>query len=295
MGCCGSKVATGKKEDYESHTGLQPLKKDETQCETGETIRPASSTARESTLVNSNHIGSFSSFKGNKPSALNTLDCPAHHHINNPNALNITPVNGLGQLSTENKDRHEEDLNRLAMFIPWEKPALGSKGSTSVSKKKKPKLSGVMATPQAKKQDVTFIPGSGNEKILLSSKKGNFAELPPLSFKKVKGDEHLKSQIEKDREKIKRQKKKMKAALDALRHCFATRDEHSNEYTQMRNKDSARDIARLIGHYADLGVQGQTEFLVVSKEVAPDTNNTTSKDMNKTRVTISCPVRVPAS
>jgi len=286
MGCTSTKPVPKEQPslidgDKDDSTDLQPLKQSDTQCENNHVSRPASSTAVDSCTIQNNRLGSFSSYKGTKPNPL-SVDCTAH----NPNALNITPQNNGPQPGFEGnevKDRHEQDLNRLAMFIPWEKPALGSKAKTRPKKKKsRGGVPGGLKT--SGKKDNVFIPGTGTEKMLITKKEKTVGDLPPLTFKKVKANAETKSQIQKDREKIKKRKFQTKTTLKELKKCFTERDPHSNEYTQMRNNDASRDIVKLIEQYADFGAEAQTQFMVVSKQQAESMSS--SK-----RITISCPVR----
>ena len=62
-------------------------------------------------------------------------------------------------------------------------------------------------TPKRKK-DVAFIPGSGNEKLLIKSRGQNLSELPPLSFNRVSSNRDVKSQIERDKKDARRNYKK---------------------------------------------------------------------------------------
>jgi len=204
------------------------------------------------------------SSKKGKPTALK-IDNNSRHI--DPNAANITPQNSGGKNKEQRAKRHEEDLNKMAMFIPWEKPALGADGK----KKKPPKLgqrrssksgkkrksgggpgSRLSSSAKFKKNDEEaqeFIPGSGNEKILMASAPSiNPKFLAPISFKKVKADKNTMSQIEKDRARVKAEKAKVK------------------EITNFIKSECGFDskTAKLIRQYAELAPSTQKDKFVIA-------------------------------
>jgi hypothetical protein len=210
--------------------------------------------------------------KKGKPSALK-IDNNSRHI--DPNAANITPQNSGGKNKEQRAKRHEEDLNKMAMFIPWEKPALGADGKSKKSKPpklgqrrssksgKKRKSGGgpgsrLSASTKFKKDDEPqeFIPGSGNEKILMASAPSiNPKFLAPISFEKVKADKNTMSQIEKDRARVKAEKAKVK------------------EITNFIKSECGFDskTAKLIRQYAELGPSTQKgKFVLAVKDNKSD-------------------------
>lgn len=253
MGCCSST-------DKPHGTSVEdiPLKAKQ---DARSAIRPASGTVKkDGSPVGKDHDSSRSTTPRNsfiEPPEKNRkgkskppgLSIPDRHM--DPNALNITPQNA--QVKADNQRKHEEDLNKTAMFIPWEKPALGAK------KGKPPKLGQRRSSKGGKRKSVSkkktdaaadqcFIPGTGNEKILMAKGPSiHPAVLPPLSFNNVKATKEVKSAIEADRQKVKEEKARIKAISSYMKEEFG-----------FDNK-----ICKLIKQYAEITTAKKEEKFVI--------------------------------
>mmetsp|Transcript_3232 Transcript_3232/g.4638 ORF Transcript_3232/g.4638 Transcript_3232/m.4638 type:complete len:293 (-) Transcript_3232:340-1218(-) len=291
MGCCSSKAT---KADINPEDEITAIKDDPLPKNTDGSARPASSTV-------THNRDSFSDYLDpkKKPGKL-SLDVSARQAAQgNPNAINTTPHGDASGFQANDEKKHEEDENRLAMWIPWEKPILGGKSASvdragvgsrskrraaplSASKSKSTtRLPGGPKSAKGKPESV-FIPGSGNEKILLSSKATNIQALPPLEYKKVKAHGHVKAKMEKDKEERRRARQQVKDATESIfKQICGDRDLWSDD---RREKQGLKRLTKLIKEYAEIGVAAPTEFLVVSKEHAETLSN-------NSRVNISCPVR----
>lgn len=271
MGCCSSSQSA-----HETNVEDIPLKKKEEIDARNTATRPASGTvvkngkgspqARDgehsrSTTPRNSFIEppQHKKNKRGKPTALNI---PDNSRAMDPNALNITPQNS-GSKEAERKKKHEEDLNKMAMFIPWEKPALGGsqknppklgqrRSSKSGKKDGKKRKNSLHKKKKEEEEEREFIPGSGNEKILMASSASiNPKFLAPLTFNNVKADKTTMSAIEKDRQRVKEEKAKLKEITSFIKsECgFDTK------------------IAKLIKQYAELAPSTQKDkFKMALKE-----------------------------
>jgi hypothetical protein len=275
MGCCQSSQAAG--------TQIEQLQKEEVQALKGKNLeiaRPASSTI----LKNDQGDRSLTSTPelGNSKGRPERLQTDRKGQLKDPNMINTTPqsrlLNGVcasddfnaDTIKPVDKDRHEEDLNRLAMFIPWEKPALGSKPKLGKGKKKGGKKRRSSVTQTKKHKEQVFIPGSGNENILMADRTRQIKALPPLKFNKVQASDTVKSSIADAKRKMNNKKKQVSAVNKFMKRELGFDDK----------------IARLIRQYAEVSAKQQ-----VNVEVLVDT--AAAHGVTNSRTSISCPVRKP--
>lgn len=169
------------------------------------------------------------------------------------------------------KNRHEEELNKVPMFITWDQPALGN-GAKGPKKRKKKKGGAKSRIPGGEKQgkEQVFIPGSGNEKILLADKSRTLKALPPLQFSAVGASTVVKSSIAADRKKA---AAKRKSVNDLNRFM-----------KQELNFDDK--IAKLIRQYAEISVAKRDVEIVVDQK--------SSHGIPQSRSSYACPVRADA-
>lgn len=308
MGCCHSKgTVTAIEKLKESQTDeLQTLKAGEAAGldKSTEPPRPASSTQtkdsngkdvpgsnsrsqtpRSETPTDGNQVAAAApSKKGakKKPAGLSTKQ------LMDPNMIVTTPNRPAGAADFPigdanmieplrgGKNRHQEDLNRLPFFVPLDKPAGGAPKKppnlSSSKKKKKKKSSTVDSIPggEKKHKQQVFIPGSGNERILLADKSKTLSKLPPLHFAKVEGSAEVKSSIAADRQKAADRKKQV-VKLNRF-----MKEELGFDAT----------VASLIRQYAEISK-------VVKPEVEIFEDNARSHVPSHSRTTISCPIKKP--
>jgi len=274
MGCCSSSP---------NGTEIQNLKEnaDELQALKGkeEQLRPASSTVmKNGELIPSRSVTPRSETpdelglrkgksKRGKPSGLRV---GGSKQLRDPNMIVTTPMNGDHDAFPSRPDDTilpTDKREAVAMFVSWEKPALGKKkrGGKKGGKKRSKTMAPKCAT-QAKKQQV-FIPGSGNEKILLADKSKTLTKLPPLKFNKVEASNVVKSSVAADRKKAANQKKQV-ANLNKL----------------LKNEMGFDDkICKLIRQYAEI-TKPQKKEVEVEMVLAP-------KKSNHSRTSYACPVK----
>jgi len=142
-----------------------------------------------------------------------------HHRVSNagtPNELSSGNASARreGSVGTSDRMAKGDGFGRagVAMFIPLDKPSSrgSSRGSARAERKAAKLANRLSRTP--KKEPQAFIPGTGDEKILIKSRGQKLSELPPIRFHKVGSNRDVKSQIEKDKKLARRKYKKARWA-----------------------------------------------------------------------------------
>lgn len=289
MGCCSSS---------DKGTEIEKLKEedDELKALKGDHPRPASSTMMKRGDTDSPRLelatpdGSMDRTSSGKKKRGKPKSLSVGKQLRDPNMIVTTPMNDDGMapqdqfpinsndhIAPVSRDRHEEDLNRLAMFIPWEKPALGAKKrpklrskTTAGGKRKKGKKGKKGRIPGGTKKgsEQVFIPGSGNEKILLADRSKTLtASLPPLKFSKVEASSSVKRGIAADRKKAVARKKQISGINKFMKQEIGFDDK----------------IAKLIRQYAEISNKAPGAAVEMVEKVGG----------NHSRTVISCPVKAP--
>lgn len=259
MGCCSSSSpnADAIQNLKDNAEELQTLKGKEEQQ------RPASSTVmKDGTLLPSRSVTPRSETpeeagrlhkkksRRGKPGNLSV----SNKQLRDPNMIVTTPMNGdqdafpSGPRDPNTIVPPRQKQEAVAMFVSWEKPdVLGSKRKGKKGKGKGKRRSKAPKCAAKAKQQQTFIPGSGNEKILLADKSKTLTKLPPLKFKQVEANADLKSSIAADRKKLAKQKK----AVSNMNKFFKTKVGFDDK------------ICALIRGYAELGQAKKKEMEVM--------------------------------
>lgn len=266
MGCCSSSTVPVQTDGLEQPVQNPKEKGGSDKNKPGKLAVPAGK--GDPNAANATPHANFSSTGG---FAANNQDC----------ANIIQPVN---KTTTKNTGVQEP----VKMFIPWEQPALGANGRpkrhsapdlNKGSKPRKKKNRDLHKTKDA--SALTFIPGSGSERILMAGENSR-----PSSTAST-GRVHLKP--------IKAIKASARADGDTIAAIAEARKAHKERKDMVRAVNSSMvaggmtdiDVKRLIRQYAGIGREE-------SEEVHTIAGATSEHKTSSSRTQIKCPTKAGA-
>lgn len=233
-----------------------------------------------------------SSTKKGKPANLKVGDGNSRNH--DPNAANATPKDqSSGTIQPTNKSGNTTSGvgAPVKMYIPWEQPVLGSTGPPKGFPGKSKKRKNADLHKAKKSKDLVFIPGSGNEKMLMAGENSRPSSVASVGKVQLKPLKDIRNEAKADEE--------TSDAIQQAKKIAQERRDLARGVNRMLTAGGILDneIKRLIRQYAAIGKNEEEQDTAIyisardSQHMTEELRAQVKVRPSQNRTVISCPVK----